>query len=233
MPIHYYSEGLFHASTCLRELTFDTLKIVNTRYLPVNDYGAIDLPEDYADEVAVCFNIGQTLQPIPHRDSINPLRIHSTTTGEFERQTTQPNLSQPDGLFFPFVGWTWYWNMSEYGEPTGRLFGANGGNPNGYSVIKERRQIQFYGQFSGGGMVLQYISDGQSVDAASMVDVQAFQTIQNYITWKRSPNADNEFSPEGRLYGNSRRKLRSRLSNLTTTDIRDILHAAYTAAIKN
>jgi len=231
LPIHYYPEALFHSSSCLRELTFDTLKIVNTRDLPVDNTGAIDLPDDFADDVMLAFNTGATLQPIPHRDTINPLRVHNATTGEFEKQSTNIGL-HPDGLFFPFVGWTWYWNMSDYGEPTGRLFGANGGNPRGYKVIRERRQIQVYGG-NETHMVLQYISDGQSVDAATMVDVQAFATIQAYIVWKRSPNPDNEFSPEGRLYLNQKRKLRARLNGLTTEDVKNIIRGGYTAAIKN
>lgn len=231
LPIHYYPEALFHSSSCLRELTFDTLKIVNTRDLPVDNTGAIDLPDDFADDVMLAFNTGATLQPIPHRDTINPLRVHNTTTGEFEKQSTNIGL-HPDGLFFPFVGWTWYWNMSDSGEPTGRLFGANGGNPRGYKVIRERRQIQVYGGKET-HMVLQYISDGQSVDAATMVDVQAFATIQAYIVWKRSPNPDNEFSPEGRLYLNQKRKLRARLNGLTTEDVKNIIRGGYTAAIKN
>lgn len=232
LPIHYYSEALFHSSSCLRELTIDTLKIVNTKNIEVNDDGSLDLPDDYLDDIMLANDAGATLQAIPHKDSINPLRVHNTTTGLFESQASGID-QHPDGIFFPFVGWTWYWNISDYGEPTGRLFGATGGNPNGYKVIKERRQIQLYGDTGGGSRILQYISDGQSVDAASQVDSLAFQTIQNYIVWKRSPNADNEFSPEARMFANSRRKLRARLNPLTVTDIRNILYEAYTATMKN
>ncbi len=232
LPIHYYAEFLFHASSCLRELTLEALQIVNTKNLPVDSTGSISLPDDFVDDLVLGYNNGLTIQPIPHKDRISPLQVHNSTTGAFERQTNNLGL-RPDGLFFPFVGWTWYWNMSDYSEPTGRLFGANGGNPRGYKVIKEQRRIQVYGGCESTNMVLQYISDGQSVDAASQVDVQAFSTISTYIIWKKSPNADNEFSPEGRLYYNQRRKLRARMSNLTVVDIRDILHRAYTAAIKN
>ena len=232
LPIHYYAEILFHGSNCLRELTIDTLKVVNTRNLPVNPDLSVDLPDDYLDDVAVSFSTGATLKPIPHRDSINPLRVHNATTGAFEIQPTTTTLSQ-GGLYFPFVGRTWYWNISDYGEPSGRLFGSDGENPNGYKVIKERRQIQLYGEFSGGNMILQYISDGQSVDNASMIDTLAFQTVQDYMNWQRSPNKNNEFSPEGRKYYNSKRKLRGRLNDMTTEDIKNITRANYTAAIKN
>jgi len=232
LPIHFYAEYLFHSSTCLRELTIEVLKVINTKDLPINDYGSIDLPDDYLDDVGLSFDCGLTLQPIPHKERINPLRLHNATTGAFEAQTTSQGL-ETGGLYFPFVGRTWYWNVSDYGEPTGRVFGADGSNPNGYKVVKERRQIQLYGDVTGGNAILQYISDGQSLDNASMVDTMAFSTIQAYITWKTSPNANSEFSPEGRLYYNQRRKLRSRMSGLTGTDIIDALRQGYTAAMKN
>jgi len=232
LPIHWYAEYLFYSSTCLRELTIDTLKVINTRCLPIGTYGEVDLPDDFLDDVGLSFNTGAVLKPIPHRSNINPLRIHDADTGDFVQQKTTNTIIQGDTLF-PFVGRTWYWNVSDYSEPTGRLFGSNGSNPNGYTVLKERRQIQLYGHFNGGNVILQYISDGQSADAASMVDTLAFSTIQAYNNWKRSINKDNEFSPEGRTYYNTKRKLRSRLSGMTSEDIRNILHSAYTAAIKN
>lgn len=231
-PIHYYAEELFHSSTCLRELTFDTLKVINTRNLPINSYGAIDFPDDFSDDVGLSFATGATLRPLPHKDSINPLRVHDTTSGQFVGQPASTNINVGD-LFFPFVGYTWYWNVSDYGEPTGRIFGANGGNPYGYKVIKERRQIQLYGGVNSGSAILQYISDGQSVDNASMVDTQAFATFQAYINWKKSPNKYNEFSPEGRLYYNTKKKLRTRMSGMTSADIINVFRSGYTAAIKN
>lgn len=231
LPIHYYAESLYHSSTCLRELTFDTLKIVNTRNLPIGAYGEIDFPEDFTDDVMLSLADGSTLRPIPHKESINPLRVHSTTTGQFESHPSSININNGD-LFFPFVGYTWFWNVSDYGEPTGRIFGSNGGNTYGYKVIKERRQIQVYG-CNGGNAILQYISDGQTIDNASMVDSLAFTTIQNYIIWKRSPNANNEYSPEAKMYYNTKRKLKARVSGLTGADVINIIRSSYTAAIKN
>lgn len=231
LPIHFYAEFLFHSSSCLRELTIDTLKIINTRNLPVGDYGEVDLPEDYLDDVMLSFDTGGTLRGFPHRDSLNPLRVHDSTTGLFSSQSPSTNLNNAD-LYFPFVGYTWYWNVSDYGEPTGRLFGVGGGNPYGYKVVKERRQIQVYGS-NQGNVILQYISDGQSIDNATMVDTQAFSTIQSFINWQRSPNKDNEFSPEGRKYYNTKRKLRARLSGLSGTDIINIFRTNYMATIKS
>src|SRR5258708_22426155 len=59
----------------------------------------------------------------------------------------------------------------------------------------------------------QYISNGQSIDSASQVDTLAFSTVQGYINWKKSPNKDNEYSPEGRLYYNQKDRKSTRLNS--------------------
>jgi len=232
-PIHYYMEYLFHSSSCVRELTFDTLKIVNTVYLPVNDYGAADLPSDYEDEVGVSFNAGDLLQPIPHINSVNPLRVHNTTTGAFEQQTIPEQQNVDNNIFFGSQAWTWFWNVNGFGEPVGRFFGAKGGTTIGYEIFVERRQIQLTGRFDGGGVVLQYISNGQSLDSATQIPTRALACIVSYINWKSSPNSFNENSPEGRSFYTQKRLLRARMNELTIVDIKNILRNSYTATLKS
>lgn len=232
-PIHYYNEYLLHASTCLRELALDVLKIVNTKELPISRYGSFDLPEDYSDEVGLFFNAGDRLAQIPHDDNVNPLRVHNTTTGAFEPLRTPSDMDVDAAMFFGGSGWMWFWNINDYGEPTGRFFGAGGGADYGYEIIKERRQGQLTGGFTSGSVILQYISDGQSLDNATQIDVQAFATIRAYQDWKRSRNADNENSPEGRAYYNQRRRLVARLDGTTAEDIKNIFRKQYKATNKN
>ena len=116
------------------------------------------------------------------------------------------------------------------------MFGAHGGTDSGYKVVKERRQIQMSDDFidSSGqtSIILMYISNGQSIDNATQIDYMAFQTIRAFQEWKRSPNANNENSPEGRQYLNQKRLLRARLNPLTRTDIINVLRQGYTATIK-
>ena len=59
LPIHWYAEFLYHSSTCVRELAFDTLQIVQSANLPVNSYGAIDYPADFVDDIALCIPSGE------------------------------------------------------------------------------------------------------------------------------------------------------------------------------
>lgn len=233
LPIHFYAEALFHASTCLRELAKDTLKLVNTANLPTDNTGAADLPDDYSSDVGCFLQGGGVLQPIPHKDNINPLRVHNATTGAFEAQVLpDENIFNASGL----VGWGngfWVWNVDDMGEATGRFFGANGGTAMGYKVIRERRQIQLTGGFTNSNVIFQYISNGQSVDNATQIDWAAHRCLTTFIDWQRSPNATNKMSPEGNLYYFEKRMLRANLSDLTISDVKDVLRSNYTAAIKN
>jgi len=234
LPIHYYFEYLIHSSSCLRELSFDTLKIVNTVSLPVNEYGGVDLPNDFVDDVAVCLPSGTTLMPLPHINHINPMRMHNPTTGAYQVPSVNSNpAGVGDNFFWGSAGWLWYWNVNDFGEPTGRFFGARGGTERGYKVIKERRQIQMSFDYAGQSIVLQYISDGQNIDNATQVDPQAIQCIRAWQEWKRSPNANNEYSAEAITFWNRKKNLKARLSGLSLVDVKNALRNSFTASVKN
>lgn len=231
LPKHFYIEFLSHSATCLRELHIDVLKIINTVELPVNSYKAIDLPDDFMDDLGVSIPVGQLLHPIPKNDSITALRA-TDTNGNFVTYGDIDEVNQQTFFGFP-QAWTWWWNMNDWGEPTGRWFGSDGsGKMNSYRLIKERRQIQLSETFTSDTAVLTYISDGQRADNATQIDIQAWQTISSYIDWKISPNHANENSPEGRTFYNQRRRLVARLDDMTTVDIKQAFYKSYTAAYK-
>ena len=232
LPIHWYSEILFHASSAIRELSKDTLKIINSVSLPIDSTYSANLPSDFVDDIGVSLPVGNLLHPIPKKDSITPLR-NKNSSGDFI-PFTDTTATENTALFGINPTWIWYWNVSDYGEPTGRYFGANGGDHrSGYKIFKERRQIQMTESFAGTNVVLLYISNGQSIDNATQVDWMAFKAIQAYADWQRSPNAMNINSPEGRMYYNERRLLRANLSDLTVADVRQIIREHYTATIKS
>ena len=230
LPIHYYVEFLVHASNAVRELSYDSLRVINTIELTPNQYWAIDLPCDYVDWVQVGMKQGQFVQPITQRDSINPL-VQQLPNG----QPTTYGAANSVNLDFPF--WPGYWmfqNIDDLGENVGRLYGYNTGyGNNGFKVIPERGQIQLTETYDGGTIMLDYISDGQQADNATRIDPLAQSTIEAYINWKRSPNADVDNSPEGVSFVNQRKLLRARKNDLTPWDIRQILYRNYKEAIKN
>lgn len=231
LPLHYYLEHLLHISGGVRDLSKDTLMIVNTVELPVNSYYAIDLPLDFVDDVGVAIPAGQLLHPVPKNDSLTPLRAKDSD-GNFVPYSDVNNSDET--IFFGFpTGWSWWWNINDLGEPTGRLFGSHGGaRLNGYKVVRERRQIQLTETFTSETAVLIYISDGQRADNATQIDMRAFRCLQSFADWKSSPNAAIKDSPEGATYYNERRLLRANLDDLTIIDIKNSFYRAYTAAAK-
>jgi len=238
LPIHWYSEYMFHESSAIRVLSKDTLQIVNSCNLPVNDYGAVDLPGDFVDDVELAFPWGGVLQPIPKVDNLNPIRIHSSTTGQFVAQPTGFVLEGVTDFYGTtnglFGGLGWFWNTNDFGEPTGRMFGAPGGVQYGYQVFRERRQIQLVGTgISASNVILIYTGNGQSVDNATQIDWRAYDSIQAYANWKTSKNADNDFSPEGQAFYNQKRLLRAQMNDLNLATIRNVLRNSFRASPKN
>lgn len=229
LPMHYYVEFLVHASTCLRELTFDSLRIVNTVELTLNSYYAADLPCDYVDWTKIGLKMGQFVQPITQRDSIN--RLHN-----YNNQGQIIPYTDPAQVDFEFPFWPGYWmfqNINDLGENLGRLYGFNTGIvPDGFKILPERNQIQFLESARDTTYVLEYISDGQTSDNASQIDQYAWSTVEAFIDWKRTVNAANDHSPEAFNYKNQRRLLRARMSEITSWDIRQILYRNYQASIK-
>ena len=231
-PIHYYTEYLLHASSCIRQLSTDTLKIINAVNLPINSYYAVDLPPDFVDDISVSVSTGNFLRPVPKNDSLNPLRTMDSS-GKFIPYKDRTKKQQ-ETIYGINPSWLWYWNVNDYGEPTGRFYGANGGErANGYTVVKERRQIQLTETFSAESIVLLYISDGQSVNNATQIDMLSFSCIQSYIDWKTSRNANIKSSPEAATYLSEKRLLRAKLNDITAVDIKNMVRKNYMASIKN
>lgn len=233
LPLHFYLEFLLHASASVRELSFDTLKIINTEFLPVNEYDAVDLPSDFVDDLGVFLPVGGRLQELPKNYNLNPLR-NRDSEGQFVPYTNTSTAEQNETLLGVQVQTLWFWNVNDWGEPTGRFFGAPGGIQGGYNVFKERRQIQLADSSSGAtGIILQYISDGQRADNATQIDVMATAAVQSYIDWKSSPSRALKDSPEARTYYNEQRRLRGHLNDTTVADIKNIMRNSYQASIKS
>lgn len=229
LPIHYYIETLVHGSTAIRELSFDSLPLIQTIKLPVNSYNAIDLPNDFVDDIMLGVQSNDRLIPLDRKGNLNPLRNKDDNGAFIPYTTASANAQQSYGLPAAFI---WMWNVNDFGEPTGRMFGA-GGSTAGYQVFKERGQIQLSTNSSCDEVVLVYMGDGQSADNATSVDVRAHSAISAYIDWKRSPNSAFKDSGEGRTFYNEKRLCRARLQNYNANDIKQLIRGSYRATAKH
>jgi len=233
LPIHWYSEILFHCASAIRELAKDSLKIINSANIPLSSYKTIDLPDDFMDDLGIGIPVGGQLQMIPKQPNLNPIRIHDNTTSQFTPYTTTTSDENGETVIGYAGAAFWFWNVSDYGEPTGRYFGAKGGTSTGYAVFKERRQIQLTDDMGSESVILLYISNGQSADNATQVDWMAFRAIQAWADWQMSPNSGIDKSPEGMTWWNARRHFRANVDDLTKVDILNIVRNSYSAALKS
>jgi hypothetical protein len=209
----------------------DTLQVIQSANLPVLSDGSVMLPDDYSDDLGLFLPIGGVLSPLAKQDYITPIRSHDSTTGLFIPPvdvTAPASIQQYFG--FPST-WQYFWNVDDYANFQGRQFGGHGGTNIGYQVFRQQRRIQLTDSL-GGSVVLLYVGDGSSVDNASRLDSRAVACIQAFIDWQRSPNAAIKDSYEAHTFYNEKRRLRTLLSDLTITDVKNYFRRGYTAGIK-
>lgn len=229
--MHWYLQALLHAVDCLSELYKDDLKVVNTRILPINDYGAADLPEGFTDSVGVFIKAGQKLQPLTEDNGINPLNNYDSdfNISRWDTPTTTVSTDQSVVQISGLLN-TWWYGFSPYdslGEPVGKFFGL--GNPTNktYKIIRERNQIQLSERLSITEIVFQWIGDGRNSDAVSSVDSYAVPVIRQYIKYGlkdcNRAYSKGEVEYEYQKYIQQRKLLRARKSDLTVTTLRQII----------
>jgi len=231
LPLHYYMQFLKLSADCIRELSFDSARIVNTVELVVNQQDfSVPTPCDYVDWTKIGIPIGQKIRPIYEVDSINRLQAKNpdgqTTTFTSAQDNSQNNL---------LPGWPGYWlfqNIDDLGENTGRQFGISAANTtNGFKVILEGNRIQLTESFTEPTIILEYISDCQSVDNASMVDPYAQAVIEAYDDWKFKLHIRRsglgEVATAFDLFKRELRRYRARKSDLTLLAIKQAIYSNY------
>jgi hypothetical protein len=233
-PLHWYMQFMVYAADCLREITFDDLRVINTKILPVNQkINAAELPEDYQDYVTVGVMIGQRIRPLVPTSTLNPLISLDVNQNYSEQEWTDnvvPPGSNENQLYYgalPYAQWFTV-RYNDYGENIGRFFGLGAGyQEDTFQVFKERNQIQLDQKFYVENIVLQYVSDGQSADAASLVDPYAIRTIQAYIDFQMKAHNRTYNMGEKQLAENNyikeRKILRARKSDWSVEKIKRIV----------
>jgi hypothetical protein len=239
-PLAYYIDFLVYAKYCLAELALDDLKNVRTKLLTVNDYFAVDLPNDFLDETKVGVMVGQQIRPLVPDNSINSLNNYDSNFAITTYASEQQNDNDEE-LFYYFNSWmnglylTTFWNS--YGEPLGRQFGFSGGYSDTYKVVRERNQIQLNEAIGVDTIVLEYISDGTDADSATQITPYAVATIRAYIDWQHKANNrtynDGQRELAKQEYMRERKILRARMSGLTLTTLKRIVAKSTYAAPKS
>ena len=233
-PLHWYMQSLVYAADCLRDITFDDLRVINTKIIPVDQtINAAELPSDYQDYVTVGVMVGQRIRPLTPTSTLNAL-INLNENLNFAEQPWNENVTSSDSnssqLYYgalPYAQWFTV-RYNDYGENIGRSFGFGAGHQEDtFQIFKERNQIQLDQTFSVENIVLQYVSDGQEADSATQIDPYAIKTIQAYIGWQTRENNRNYNMGERQMaqneYVRERKILRARKADWSVEKIKRIV----------
>jgi len=228
----YYLDFLLYAAECLKILTLDDLKVIDTRLLTINQEDAtVEIPPDAVDVIGVYLQIGQRLHPLVPDDSLNPIPNYSSN---FQQINPYINYTEGNAGFGSLITSQVYamTTVNFYGEPTGRNFGwAGGAGSDTYRVIKSRGVIQLndymLAQQNFTKVVVSTISSGQNADAATHVDLYADDAIKAYINWQMAENSRTYSTSDKerlrQLWIQERVILRARLSDLSIVKMTRII----------
>lgn len=234
-PMHWYLQYLTYGVDCLRQLNMDTLHNLKSVRLPINSYKAATLPNDFVDYVRVGSEVGQYITPMGEKtDSYNRLN-------KFDSQGNKVpygDIEAENGILPNNWEGYWYTNyINDKGEHLGRIFNHFPGFRDSFVILRERNEIQLDVSYSGKEVVMDYISDGMTVDASNSVHPYAIDAIKAYIFWKHKEHGRQYNLSERQVardeYYNQLRILRARLNNIGVLDIRRSLARGYSATIKN
>jgi hypothetical protein len=179
----------------------------------------------YTNDVLSCLNtnIGGTGSGF----SITVLTI--TQSG----QADYPDIWQHFDKFY-HNGYTIHYNDKL--EFTGRYYGAAVNRTDTFEVVTELNKIQLHQMSCASFIVLQYISDGSTIDNATQITPYAKSTIEGWCNWKHKENGrsygEGERDRARRLFEFEHRKLRGRQNPMSMSDFRAIIYRNSSGAPK-
>lgn len=235
-PIHYYARCLKFGADGITELLFDTLKIVNTVRIPVNEFYEAEIPADYIDKVIVGVQVGQFVRTLIEKSTINQLANFATDTGS---QINYPAYERDQDWWGEFQWWGI--NINTNGENTGGYYGLGAGSePDTYTIVPERNVIQLNMNLNistlPSKIVLTYLSDGSFANAASKITPYAQKTVEAYIDWQYKLNSKSygmgDAAQAEDIFNREHRKLRARQNDLTPEMLIRIMNRHRKASLK-
>lgn len=234
--IHWYLPVLKYLADGLGELALDDLKISNSVLLKLNSYNAAPIPNDFLDYIRIGIQNGEYVKPMTQNDGYNRMYNYDP------HGNPQPWPAQAEGAMdlavygVPYL--SYYVNSyNARGENVGGLYGfRTDGAPFTFDIIAERNEIQFDSALGATKVVMDYLSDGRTVSAASKILIYAENTLRDYCYWQLDEHKRNisggEKERKYNKYVGSRVVLRGRMNDLTNNDYINIYRNSYNAAPK-
>jgi hypothetical protein len=232
--LHWYIQFLQYGVTGLRELNFDVLQMVKSVRLPVNSYKAVKLPCDFVDVVRLGNEAGQYVYPWLQKDTFNRLNKLDSNGNK----VPYGDIQAQNGILPNNWEGFWYTNyINDKGEHLGRIFNNFSSTRESFKVLRERDEIQLDVSIVGTEVVLDYISDGLTVDSTNAIHPYATDTLKKYIVFNYKKNSRQYGLQERQLaeaeYFNALRVLRARMNSIDAEDITRVIRRSYGPTIKN
>ena len=230
-PLHYYLQFLISARDIVQTMAYDDGLITpNTALITLDNNAAGILPNDFIDITKVGVRNGQLVKPLVRQSSINRLpNVDSTGTPiPYKGNYVQGYIP---GMYYDTAC------FNEYGEYTGRNYGAGAGmQTDTYKIIAERGVIQCNESLANCTIVVEFVSNGCDQICTVGVHPYAKDTIESYIIFDYTKNKRGSNLGEIQLTEQNhikhRKIFRARKSELGIQEIKRLLIDAYYASPK-
>ena len=197
IPSAKRTDIMFHAKRGLQEFSYDTLKVIKSQELTIPPSLSIIIPQDYVNYVKCSWVDGAGAKHIiyPTRVTSNPTELPiQDDTGEPTQDQTGANLLSQQSLTeerWKNRSLTTDFQPDDYRHPFNEgLIGQRYGlqpeeaQVNGMFTINERTgTFSFSSDLAGKLIILEYISDGLSVDLDMKLPKMAEQAMYMHIAY--------------------------------------------------
>ena len=198
------SDVVFHAKRGLQEFSYDTLKSIKSQELTIPPSLSIIIPQDYVNyvEMSRIDDLGvkhiiypttltsnpytvpvQDVNGVPTQNNLGENLEGTSQTDERWRTADDNDLTGAYSVEEYNAGvYNWTWDKVTYG----RRYGLNPetSQTNGWFTINEREgKFSFSSNLSGQLIILEYISDGLSVDYDMRIPKMAEEAIYMHIIY--------------------------------------------------
>tara|TARA_Y200000002_G_scaffold381699_1_gene396456 strand:+ start:295 stop:1434 length:1140 start_codon:yes stop_codon:yes gene_type:complete len=194
---------MFHAKRGLQEFSYDTLKSIKSQELSIPSSLSVIIPQDYVNYVEMSWidELGVKHIIYPTTLTSNPYTVPlQDTEGNFTQDSIGKNLQAAQSKTneqwrsaedYKISGalsnqmynagvYDWSWDKVSYGRRYG--LEPETSQNNGWFTINEREgKFSFSSNLSGQMIILQYISDGLSVDYDMRIPKMAEEAIYMHI----------------------------------------------------
>lgn len=242
------TDVMFHAKRGLQEFSYDTLKSIKSQELSIPDSLSLIIPQDYVNYVNLSwiddYGVKHIIYPtqltsnpyrvpvqdnngVPTQDSLGDNIQGSSITDERWRTANDRQLSGEYTVEDYNTGvYDWTWNKLAFGQRYG--LEPQTSQKNGWFTINEREgKFSFSSNLSGQLIILEYISDGLSVDADTKVPKMAEEAMYLHIAYSILAGRANQPEYVVQRYKRDRRaalrNAKIRLSNIKLNEIVQVM----------